>query len=121
MTNAIVIRNEMLAMAATAAQDFVGEWTRNTGGNTYGEPAYCGFAWVTVNPKHKGNTTEGRAERKLLEEMGFRKDWTGKAYEFWNPSGWRGQSMDVKEAGARAAAYTLRRYGFTAYAGSRAD
>ena len=121
MTNAIAIRNEMLEQAATTAQDFVREWTRNTGGNAYGEPAYCGFAWVTVYPKHKGNTRDGRAERKIYEAMGFRKDWTGKAYEFWNPSGWHGQSMDVKEAGARAAAAVLRKYGYTAYAGSRAD
>ena len=127
MTNAIAIRNEMLEQAATVANDYVREWTKNTGGNAYGEPMYCGFAWVTVYPnfEHKGNTKLGKDERKLFDtvmtEIGLRKDYTGKAYEYWNPSKWGGQSMDVKEAGARAAADVLRKYGFTAYAGSRAD
>jgi hypothetical protein len=117
----IAVRDETLTAAAEAAQDYINQWKRTTGGNAYGEPMYCGFAWVTVYPKHKGNTRDGKLERRLLEEMGFRKDWTGKAYELWNPSKWGGQSMDVKEAGARAAARVLQKYGYTAYAGSRAD
>ena len=117
----VAIKEEMLEQAATSAKNFVREWTEKTGGNTYGEPMYCGFAWVTIYPEHKGNTRDGRAERKLIESMGFRKDWTGKAYEMWNPSQWGGQSMDVKEAGARAAANVLTNHGFKAYAGSRAD
>ena len=117
----IAVRDETLTAAAEAAQDYINEWKRTTGGNAYGEPMYCGFAWVTVYPEHKGNTRDGKLERRLLEEMGFRKDWTGKAYELWNPSKWGGQSMDVKEAGARAAARVLQKYGYTAYAGSRAD
>jgi hypothetical protein len=115
------IAQAMRTAASEAARDYVSDWTAKTGGNAYGEPMYCGFAWVTVYPKHKGNTREGRAERKVLEQLGLRKDWTGKAYELWNPSGWHGQSMDVKEAGARAAASVLKSYGFTAYMGSRAD
>lgn len=121
MTDAIAIRNEMLQAASDAAKNFVSEWTAKTGGNQYGEPMYCGFAWVTIYPNHKGNTREGKAERKLIESIGFRKDWTGKAYELWNPSNWGGQSMDVKEAGARAAANVLTKHGFRAYMGSRAD
>ena len=117
----IAVRNETLTAAAEAAQDYINQWKQATGGNAYGEPMYCGFAWVTVYPKHKGNTRDGKLERKLLEEMGLRKDWTGKAYELWNPSKWGGQSMDAKEAGARAAARVLQKYGYTAYAGSRAD
>jgi hypothetical protein len=115
MTNAIAIRNEMLEQAHTVAMDTLN--TRYGGKDWYA----CGFAWVTIYPKHKGNTRDGREERKLLEAMGFRKDWTGKAYEYWNPSKWPGQNVDVKEAGARAAADVLRKYGFTAYAGSRLD
>ena len=115
MTNAIAIRNEMLEQAATVATEVL---NRDYGGK---DMYACGFAWVTIYPEHKGNTKQGRAERKTLEEMGFRKDWTGKAYEYWNPSGWHGQNVDVKEAGARAAALVLRKYGFTAYAGSRLD
>ena len=117
----IAVRDETLTAAAAAAHDYIAEWNQATGGNAYGEPVYCGFAWVTVYPKHKGNTRDGKLERRLLEEMGFRKDWTGRAYQLWNPSGWAGQSMDAKEAGARAAAQVLQKYGYTAYAGSRAD
>jgi hypothetical protein len=82
---------------------------------------YCGFAWVTVTPEHKGNTKLGKGERRVLEGMGFRKDWTGKAWQLWNPTGYAGQSMDVKEAGAQAYADVLQQYGFKAYMGSRAD
>jgi len=104
-----------------AQQEFLDNWVNTTGGNQYGEPMYCGFAWVTVYPEHKGNTRAGKAERKILEAMGFRKDWTGKAYELWNPTGYAGQSMDVKEVGAQAYAEVLRGAGFKAYMGSRAD
>jgi len=105
----------------TAQQKFLDNWVNTTGGNTYGEPVYCGFAWVTVYPEHKGNTRLGKAERAVLAQMGFRKDWTGKAYELWNPTGYAGQSMDVKEVGAQAYAEVLRGAGFKAYMGSRAD
>lgn len=113
--NVEAIRNEMLEQAHTVAMAHL---DKHYGGK---DMYACGFAWVTVYPEHKGNTRAGKAERKLLEEMGFRKDWTDKAYEFWNPSKWPGQNVDVKEAGARAAAEVLRKYGFTAYAGSRLD
>ena len=89
--------------------------------NQYGEGAYCGFAWVTVHPEHKGNTLLGKAERRVLESMGFKKDWTGKSYALWNPTGYGGQSMDVKEAGAIAYAKVLRFAGFNAHMGSRPD
>ena len=81
----------------------------------------CGFAWVTVYPEHKGNTKMGKAERKILEILGLKKDWTGKAYQLWNPSRYACQNVDTLEAGAEAAAQVLKRYGFKAYAGSRLD
>lgn len=111
--NTVAVVNEMLEQAAEVAEAKL----REIGGDRYA----CGFAWVTIYPEHKGNTTAGRAERKVIEAMGFRKDHTGKAYEYWNPSKWGGQNVDVKEAGARAAANVLRKYGFKAYAGSRLD
>jgi hypothetical protein len=111
--NPIAIRNEMLEQAAEAAEAKL----REIGGDRYA----CGFAWTTIYPEHKGNTRAGRVERQILEEIGFRKDYTGKAYEFWNPSKWGGQNIDVKEAGARAAADVLCKYGFRAYASSRLD
>ena len=101
--------------ASTAAQSFLDDWNASTGGNQYGEPMYCGFAWVNIY-NIKGNTRLGRA----MKAAGYTKDYTG-AYQIYNPAGYGGQSMDVKEAGARAAAQVFTHYGFTAYAGGRAD
>ncbi len=106
---------EARAAARQAAQDFVADWTEKTGGNAYGEPMYCGFAWTNIY-RVKGNTKLGRA----LVAAGVRQSYD-RSFQLYNPSGWPGQSMDVKEAGARAAALVLRKYGFEAYAGSRAD
>lgn len=109
------IRAEMLTEAKVAADKFFQE--KLNGIDQYA----CGFAWVTVYPEHKGNTKAGREERKVLESLGMRKDWTGKAYEIWNPSGHGCQNVDTKEVGAVAAANVLKKYGFKAYAGSRLD
>ena len=117
----VAVTESAVRAARNAQEQFLNNWVNTTGGNTYGEPVYCGFAWVTVYPEHKGNTRAGKAERKILEAMGFRKDWTGKAYELWNPGNYAGQSMDVKEVGAQAYAEVLRTAGFKAYMGSRAD
>jgi len=81
----------------------------------------CGFAWVTVYPEHKGNTKLGKAERAVLKSLGFDKDWTGKAYQMWNPSKYGCQNIDTLEAGAQAAAALLKAAGYKAYAGSRLD
>jgi hypothetical protein len=83
--------------------------------DTHGEHAYCGFAWVNIYGV-KGNTKLGRA----MKQAGYEKDYTG-AYQIYNPAGYGGQSMDVKEHGARAAALVFEHYGFRAYMGSRAD
>ena len=117
----VAVTESAVRAARNAQEQFLNNWVNTTGGNSYGEPMYCGFAWVTVYPEHKGNTKQGKAERKILEAMGFRKDWTGKAYELWNPGNYAGPSMDVKEVGAQAYAEVLRTAGFKAYMGSRAD
>ena len=101
--------------AKTAQHDFLQQWNDRTGGNQYGEPMYCGFAWVNIYGI-KGNTKLG----KRVKAAGLTQDYT-KAYSIWNPGQYHGQSMDVKEAGARAAALVFTQYGFTAYAGGRAD
>jgi hypothetical protein len=75
----------------------------------------CGFAWVNIYGI-KGNTKMG----KRLALAGVRKDYTG-ALQIWNPSQYPTQNVDTLEAGARAAAKVLERYGFRAYAGSRLD
>ena len=109
------IMQEAKTAAAIAAQSFLDDWNASTGGNQYGEPMYCGFAWVNIYGV-KGNTKLGRA----MKTAGYTKDYTG-AYQIYNPAGYGGQSMDVKEAGARAAALVFEQYGFKAYMGSRAD
>ena len=113
--NATAIAAEVRAASFAAADQFFQE---KLGGV---DKFACGFAWITIYPEHKGNTKAGRAERKVLEAIGARKDWTGKAYEIWNPSKFGCQNVDTLEAGAYAGAEVLRKYGFTAYAGSRLD
>lgn len=80
----------------------------------------CGFAWVNIyefqGKPIKGNTKVGRA----MKAAGIRQDYT-KAFQIWNPSGMGVQNVDTLEAGAEAAADVFKKYGFTAYAGSRLD
>jgi hypothetical protein len=114
------IVTEAQSAAANAAAEYVANWTATTGGNAYGEPMYCGFAWVNIykfdGKDIKGSTKIGRA----MKAAGIRQDYT-RAFQIYNPSGWGGQSMDVKEAGAQAAAEVFKKHGFEAYMGSRAD
>lgn len=100
------IKAEALEAAAKAAQAYV---------DTYGEQFYCGFAWLSIHGV-KGNTRLG----KTLKAAGIEQAWD-KSYQIWNPSGFGTQCMSTKEAGAQACADVFRKYGFTAYMGSRAD
>jgi hypothetical protein len=75
----------------------------------------CGFAWVNIYGI-KGNTKLGRA----MKQAGVKQDYT-KAFQIYNPSGVSVQNVDVKEAGAEAAAKVFEAFGFKAYAGSRLD
>lgn len=75
----------------------------------------CGFAWVDIYGV-KGNTKLGRA----MKAAGLRKSYTG-SFQIWNPAGYGCQNIDTLEEGARAAADVFKKYGFTAYAGSRLD
>jgi hypothetical protein len=80
----------------------------------FGEPFYCGFAWVNVRP----------GTSKMAKYLKT-KDHAHKSYEggvdVWNPGGSNTQSMDIKEVGASAFAKVLRDHGYKAYAKSRAD
>ena len=109
------IMAEAKQAAATAAQSYLDDWNASTGGNQYGEPMYCGFAWVNIYGV-KGNTKLGRA----MKTAGYERSYDG-SLQVYNPAGYGGQSMDVKEHGARAAALVFEHYGFKAYMGSRAD
>ena len=91
------------------------EWIASTGGNEYGEPMYCGFAWVDV--KERSNSKLGKA----LQSIGFRKSYQSGVLQLWDPAQHRGQSMDAKEVGAQAYASVWREYGVDMHMGSRAD
>lgn len=101
------IKNEAYQAAVTAENDFL---------TKHGEMAYCGFAWVDVFVSRTNSK-----EAKLLKEIGFKRDYKPKCLNLWKPGNYNGQSMDVLEAGARAYAEVLSKYGFRAYMGSRAD
>ena len=103
------IMKEAEAVAHIAAEKFFNE--RLGGVDRWA----CGFAWVNIW-NIKGNTKLGRA----MKAAGFRKSYDG-AWQIWNPSGLHCQNVDAKEAGAYAAAEVFKKYGFTAYAGSRLD
>lgn len=113
LENIAAIRAKVLQEATDAAE----EVDRRQGGDV----GACGFAWVTIYPKYKGNTRLGRAERKLLRAIGAELDWTGKTFQIWNPSQYRGQSVSVKYAGAVAGAQVLRLLGIDAMAQDRLD
>ena len=55
-----------------------------------------------------------------MKQAGYEKSYDG-SIQVYNPAGYGGQSMDVKEHGAQAAAKVFESYGFKAYMGSRAD
>lgn len=101
------IKNEAEVAANLAQANFLKQ---------HGEMAYCGFAWVNVYV----DRTNSKAAKELLS-IGFKKDYRPKCLNLWSPGAYRGQSMDVLEAGARAYADVLTKYGFRAYMGSRAD
>jgi hypothetical protein len=101
------IKQEAQQAAVEAQQAFLAE---------FGERAYCGFAWVDVYVS-RTNSKEANA----LKEIGFKRDYKPKCLNLWAPGNYHGQSMDVLEEGARAFAKVLQKYGFRAYAGSRAD
>jgi len=82
----------------------------------HGETAYCGFAWVNVKV-----TRTNSQEAKELTKIGFKKDYRPGMMQIWGPGDYNGQSMDIKETGARAYAEVLQKHGFKAYMGSRAD
>ena len=110
-----MIHAEATSAARAAVAKFLDDWNSKTGGNEYGEPMYCGFAWVDV--KVRSNSKLGKA----LQSVGFRKSWQGGVLQLWDPAQHRGQSMDCKEVGAQAYADVFRSYGIEMYMGSRAD
>ena len=104
-----IIINEAKTAANKASMKYLDETLK-------GEDNYpCGFAWVNIYGV-KGNTKQGKA----FKAAGLEKDYSG-AYSIWNPGNVNVQNVDVKEAGAEAAAEIFKSYGFKAYSGSRLD
>lgn len=101
------------------------ETTLFSGKLDYTKPTYfvadglCGFAWISITPEYKGNTSLGKEERKVLEAMGFRKNDYEKTYQL-SVSAFN-QSIQKKEAYAAAYAKVLRSNGIRAYSNSRLD
>ena len=81
----------------------------------YGDRDACGFAWTNIYGI-RGNTKIA----KMLKAAGVRQSWD-RSFQLWNPASIGVQSMGILEAGAEAAASVFRKYGFTAYSGSRMD
>ena len=110
-----MIHAEATSAARAAVQKMLDDWNSKSGGNQYGEPMYCGFAWVDV--KVRSNSKLGKA----LQSVGFKKSWEGGYLQLWDPAQHRGQSRDCKEVGAQAYADVFRAYGIEMYMGSRSD
>lgn len=109
------IKQEAQARAKAVGQRFLDDYYHGQ------DAGMCGFAWVNIRPANKGSTKAGKEERKVLRAMGFELDWTGKEFQWWNPSGLHVQNVDALHQGASAAAKYLREQGFSAYAGMRLD
>ena len=75
----------------------------------------CGFGWTVVEVR--SNTKVG----KELQKYGFSRAYGVKGLQIWNPSAFPTQNIDIKEAGAEAFAYVMRKYNFESYSCSRMD
>jgi hypothetical protein len=115
INNFNLVHKDCVNYAKTISDMALRDFNEKFPNDVNGEPAYCGFAWVVVFDV-KLNTRLGKA----MKACGFRKEYGG-GISIWNPSDYHGQSMDIKETGARAYAEMLRSYGFNAYMNSRAD
>ena len=111
MATLIEILNEAQTEAHQSASDFIAQ---------HGEGFPCGFAWLSIykfeGKKIRGNSKLGKALKAIGIEQNYER-----TFQIWNPSGLSTQSIDAKEAGARAAANVFQKHGFEAYAGSRLD
>jgi len=105
MENFQAIYDEALAAAVKAEADYMAQ---------YGEPMYCGFAWVEI-PNGRSKFVSWLKKNKIGD-----KHWK-KGWQIWNPAGNFTQSMDIKEAGAYAFVKVLRAHGIDCVSASRAD
>lgn len=88
----------------------------------------CGFAWVTIDgrePLAYHCRDRSRSKKFAMDTSAARRRYGRKGepagWQFWNPGFFAGQSIDAKEAGARAFREVLAKYGINATCGSRLD
>lgn len=115
-SQALQIHFEAKTAAREAAAFKANAYRRDNPNCKYGEPiAACGFAWVHI--------TSGRGTfAKSLREAGeASRHYSGRGLHVHSPAEYRGQCIDMHEAGARAYANVLRQYGIDASAQSRMD
>lgn len=91
-----------LAAAEDAVQKFCDQYFGGADGGA------CGFSWIEYYPVNKGNTRDGRAERRMMEKIGYCKDHTGKVWALWGPAARHLQSVDAKSAGASTYVRVMR-------------
>ena len=107
-------------LAEATVNQAVSEATRKTKSYIvdHGEGWTCGFTWVDIYGV-RANSKLGKA----LIANGFRKDSYAKSLKFWSPDKTTTQSVDAKEAGARAFVNVIKNSfpEIRVYAGSRLD
>lgn len=99
------IYDEAVSAAKTAETKFRTE---------FGEPMYCGFAWVEIHP---GNCPFAN----WLKKNNHGRKGYPSGVHIWNPGGSYTQSMEIKECGSRAFVDVLFKHGIKARMGSRPD
>lgn len=119
--NIAEVKKQMWANATERCNKYIDE---HLGGK---DMLACGFGWVTVYPKHKGNTKEGRHERKVLRQLGFEVSYD-KTFTLHSPykecfqaRGQYFQNVDCQLEAAKGMADILSSVGFDAYGSSRLD
>ena len=46
--NIVSLHEQGIEASKKALKKFLEDWNKNTGGNKYGQPMYCGFAGVVI-------------------------------------------------------------------------
>ncbi len=102
-------------LAIVSAGEAVEAFRVKYGKEEEGAMSACGFAWVKA-------VVDGRsAAARELKKLGFSKAWNY-GYDLWNPSGYNGQNINEKEAGADAYVRVMReRTGLEFHSQSRMD
>ena len=117
---------QILSDATATAVMFAGEVAENSAKqavqelyNQYGtdQIGACGFGFVTIYGV-RANSKVGKA----LKAIGFRKQEWNRAFQLWNPGGYGGQNVDIKEAACKKYTEVFEKLtGIKLYVSSRLD